>query len=285
MEVDKNSKTFLTHLQRHLISESDQVKRLGRSIKREDASILHPLTNDALNLEKQKASKIQKLAKQISTEGGVSMLGFIQKEVSYLSESKKVLEYFKRIQKDYDYCQRLGNTHTPKVTNPTEVFLSNSRDLDTNLNVFSNQSKDKADEIFTSPKKEYIQTVSQVVGTTPKVELITNAVSQKHQSQTKYARPVKRRLNSGTYVKEKVGENKYVYRLKNQSLCKSIANQSGGDLKVSMIQKSVKDQLQKNTNTNASKNMDSNYQVQTSQEGEYIMDDGFMVSSSSRRRC
>jgi hypothetical protein len=49
---------------------------------------------------------------------------------------------------------------------------------------------------------------------TPQRTAISQAISEKHKSERK---SFKRRINDNSYIKEKVGENKYIYRLKNVS--------------------------------------------------------------------
>jgi hypothetical protein len=54
------------------------------------------------------------------------------------------------------------------------------------------------------------------VNNTPKREIFSKAVSEQHYSDSKLKREIPKSLRKNSYIKEKIGENKYIYRLSGQ---------------------------------------------------------------------
>jgi hypothetical protein len=204
--MDRNSKAFTLHLERQLICKSDQVKKLGKSIEKEDMG--NPFTNNLLKKNKKsgKKTKLQKLANTIAEDENLSIFGFVQKEVAFLKESKNVLNYMKAVQKNSDYCQKLKINQNTKENEPIPSIIRQS---------FNNFPVQRSEKIMGSPvqNKFHSKTGSVYLNKTPKREIFTKAISEQHYSDSKLKKEIPKSLRQNSYIKEKIGENRYIYRL------------------------------------------------------------------------
>lgn len=208
VEAEENTKTFLQLLKRQLILRSRQVRRLGKSL--EVASMENPFTNSLLKGPKKK-SKVHRLASLIAQEDDLAIFGFIQKEVAFVEASKAVLEYMKEIQRNSDYCRDLGRLK-PTEESPIESARVASQKSDMRI-----LEKKKQNFVSFSANPSDPRTESVQVNSSHRKLESEDREFQTSQSASKPRKETSESVRQYTHVKEKIGENRYIYRLSSRA--------------------------------------------------------------------
>lgn len=207
VEMEQNTKPFLLLLKRQLISKSHQVRNLGKSLEG-----ANPFAKNLLQAGQKgpkKHSKVQKLASQIAQEDDLGIFGFVQKEVAFLEESKAVLEYMKEVQRNSDYCRDLG------ALKATEESQLESERLASQKSVKNIIERKKANFVSFYANQSHLRSESVQVNSTPTEREKQEKLREQPNSDSK-SKPRKDPLDSFrkySHVREKIGENKYIYRL------------------------------------------------------------------------
>lgn len=105
-----------------MIHKNKNVKLLEKSLDKHE--IENPFNNNILvhnssNKLKKKEKNVKLLIKKILKDDQLSFFGFVKKELDYLEESSKVLNYMRDIQKNHKYCQNLGKINNNILANDT----------------------------------------------------------------------------------------------------------------------------------------------------------------------
>lgn len=105
-----------------MIHKNKNVKLLEKSLDKHE--IENPFNNNILvhnssNKLKKKEKNVKLLIKKILKDDQLSFFGFVKKELDYLEESSKVLNYMRDIQKNHKYCQNLGKINNNILSNDT----------------------------------------------------------------------------------------------------------------------------------------------------------------------
>ena len=122
MNVDQNcsNQKFLKHLQKQVMFRSQNLEDLKNHCSQGD-STENPFQANLQNAlapkskTRPKLTQTTRLVRKISKDTHISIFGFVKKEIAFFAQSKKVLEFIRRLRGGVSFCERLQGFGNDKI--------------------------------------------------------------------------------------------------------------------------------------------------------------------------